>query len=219
MLQLYSVSKFFGKREVIKHISFALDTGDILGIYGRNGCGKSTLLKTIHGTLAASDINLTYNKIKVYPKDIITNKIIAYVPQHPFLPKNTKVRDLIPIYFAEEKEQDILFYDEIIKNFTAKRVHELSIGQRKYLEVILVSYLPHPFLFLDEPFSMLEPLQIERLKKHLLSLKKHKGLLITDHYYADVLEISTKHMIIHDGIGIPITSKDDLVTYQYLSKF
>lgn len=218
VLQLYSVSKHFGKKEVIRHISFVLKTGQILGLYGRNGSGKSTLLKTIHGSLTATDINLTYEETKIYPEEIISQQIISYVPQDPFLPKNTKVRDLILIYFSKEKQQDVLFYDEVIKDFTHQRVSELSIGQRKYLEVLLVSHLPHPFLLLDEPFSMLEPLQIERLKKHLLSLKSSKGIIITDHYYNEVLEISTDNMVMQDGVGIPITIKEDLVTYKYLSK-
>ncbi|WP_241780988.1 ATP-binding cassette domain-containing protein [Cochleicola gelatinilyticus] len=217
-LQLYKVHKSFGTKAIVTDVSFSLKTGEILGLFGRNGSGKSTLLKLIFGTLKADEIMLQLNKVSIAPSEVIKNKHIAYLPQHPFLPNAMRVRDVIPLFFSEEKYQDAIFYDPVIATFTARRIGELSHGQRKYFEVVLLGTLPHPFLFLDEPFSMLEPLQIQSVKEFLRKLQPTKGILITDHYYTEVLDVTTKNIIISEGVSHAITSTEDLKKFKYLRK-
>ncbi|PVW13060.1 ATP-binding cassette domain-containing protein [Marixanthomonas spongiae] len=218
VLQVHNARKSFGKNPVLKDVSFSLKTGDILGIFGRNGSGKSTLLKILFGTLSANSLHLEVNNEKISPSEVIKNQLIAYLPQHPFLPKNTKVRDIIPMYFQEEKEQDAVFYNRFVATLTHKKVGHLSQGERKFFEAILISHLSHPFLMLDEPFSMIEPLQTKALKDFLLKISETKGLIITDHYYTDVLDISTKNLILKAGKNQIVDSIDDLRTRGYLSK-
>ena len=218
IFKLHSASKSFGQKKVLDQVSLLLQTGEIIGIFGRNGCGKSTLLKMIFGTLPADSINMTIDDIPFSPLHNISAKQIAYLPQHSFTPQNIKVRDLIPIYFSEEEKQDAIFYDPLIANLAAQKVNTLSLGQRRYFEVLLLANLDHPFLMLDEPFSMIEPLYKVEIKKYLVHLKKKKGILITDHYYDDVLEITDKNYLIKDGKINPIASKESLRQMEYLSK-
>jgi ABC-type multidrug transport system ATPase subunit len=218
IFKLHNASINFGKKEVLKEVSFSLETGEISGIFGRNGCGKSTLLKMIFGTLKKGSVTISIDGINFNPSENISSECIAYLPQHSFLPKNNKVRDLIPIYFSEEKKQDAIFYDALIAKIAAKKVGELSLGQVRYLEVLLVGNLDHSFLMLDEPFSMIDPLYKIEIKNLLNKLKKEKGILITDHYYEDVLDITSKNLLIKNGVGIPIKSKEDLKRLEYLGK-
>ncbi len=218
ILKLHNASIKFKEKVVLKEVSFSLKTTEILGMFGRNGCGKSTLLKMIFGTQKKGLINISIDGKPFNSSDNISAACIAYLPQHSFLPRNIKVRDLIPIYFSEEKKQDIIFYDSLIAKLTAKKVGELSLGQIRYLEVLLVGNLGHPFLMLDEPFSMIEPLFKIEISKLLNNLKVEKGIIITDHYYEDVLRITTQNILIKDGIGITIESKEDLKKLEYLSK-
>ena len=217
-LVLHNATKAFQKKQILKEISFKLETGSIMGLFGRNGCGKSTLLKLLFGNIKADTIALEINGHAVNISEVIPKQLIAYLPQHPFLPKQAKVRDVIIMFHTDEKAQDRIFYDPYIATMTSKNVGNLSLGETKYLEVALLSHLPHPFLMLDEPFSMVEPLHKEKLKAYLTKLTSEKGILITDHYYQDVLEISNQNMVITEGIGIPIATKEDLKKYKYLSK-
>jgi ABC-type multidrug transport system ATPase subunit len=218
IFKLHNASINFGKKEILKEVSFSLETGEILGIFGRNGCGKSTLLKMIFGTLRKGSVTVSIDGKNFNPSENISSECIAYLPQHSFLPKNNKVRDLIPIYFLEEKNQDAIFYDALIAKIAAKKVGELSLGQVRYLEVLLVGNLDHSFLMLDEPFSMIDPLYKSEIKNLLNRLKTEKGILITDHYYEDVLDITSKNLLIKNGVGIPIESKEDLKKLEYLGK-
>jgi len=217
-LQLYSANKYFGKIQLLSDVSFTCETGEILGIFGRNGSGKSTLLKMIYGLMRADGIELSLDDKTVKPSEIISSKRIAYLPQHSFLPKQQRVRDIIPIYFSAEEKQDAIFYNPTIAKIASKRVGELSLGELKYFEVVLLGNLEHDFLILDEPFSMIEPLQKEALKGFLLQKKKEKGIIVTDHYYYDVLDITTKNIVIKDGIAHAIEHEEDLRKFEYLSK-
>ncbi len=202
----------------MKDVSFTLERGELLGLFGRNGSGKSTLLKLLFGTLKADELTLSIRDTPVKPSEVIPKQLISYLPQHPFLPKQLKVRDIIPLFHAAEAKQDAIFYDPHIATMTHKQTGALSLGELKYFEVVLLSHLPHPFLMLDEPFSMLEPLHKEKLKEFLVNLKTHKGILVTDHYYHDVLEISDKNIVLKEGVAHEAKTETDLRKFEYLTE-
>lgn len=216
VLQLHNAVLRFGNKKVLSEVFFTLKTGDILGIFGRNGCGKSTLLQMIFGTLKKGTVRLSVNGIAFNPSSNIASQCIALLPQHPILPRNLLVRDVIPIYFSEGKKQDSIFYDPLIANIADKKTGELSLGQARYFEVLLVANLNHPFLLLDEPFSLIEPLYKKKLKELLETIRPKKGIIMTDHYYNDVLDIATQNLLIKNGKGIPIENARDLQRLKYL---
>ena len=133
------------------------------------------------------------------------------------MPGSVKVRDLIPMYYQGQQQQDAIFYDPIIADYSDQRINELSHGQRKYFEVIFAAHLPAPLLLLDEPFSMLEPFQRERLQLFLREQSKQKGILVTDHYYQDVWSIATKNSVLSEGILHAVHTEADLRQFKYLS--
>ena len=139
----------------------SINTGDTLGLYGRNGCGKSTLLKLLFSTMVADSLKLKIDIKIISPESAGQKQLFAYITQHPFLSMNVRVRDIIPMYY-DGQEQDKIFYDKYVASFNARKVNELSLGQGRYFEVVLVGNLSAPFLVIDEPFSMIEPLHKER---------------------------------------------------------
>lgn len=216
LLEITNLNKFYGKHIILKNICFECKIGEIIGIFGRNGTGKSTLLKLIFGIVKADSILIRINSETISQKDIIASKKIAYLPQDTFLPKKYKVRDIIPLFFTNGDDQDKIFYSPQISSFKKTRIGNLSLGQLRYLELLIIGNLNHPFLMLDEPFSMIEPLYKDVIKDLLLKLKKSKGIILTDHYYHDVLEITNKNFIIKNAEKIEIKTKDDLIKYDYL---
>lgn len=218
ILQVYNAQKSFGKKEILKRVSFSVETDEILGIFGRNGCGKSTLLKILFGTVSSDLLDLEIDRKKINASQIIPKQLIGYVPQHPFLPKSLKVRDVILTCYQDEKQQDTVFYNPGVAKLTHKRVGELSLGELKYFEVILMGAGLHPFLLLDEPFSMVDPMMKDDMKTFFSEIKREKGIIITDHYYDDVLQTTSKNIVIKDGVSNKITTHEDLKRFEYLRK-
>ena len=217
-LQLNNISKSFGSKKIIESASFSCKTGEIIGIFGRNGCGKSTLLKTLFGTLTAEVLDLEMNGNRIAPGKVIPSETISYLPQENFLPKELKVRDVIPMFFPKGEEQDKIFYSEGVAAFDNTKVDNLSSGELRYLEILLLVHLKHPFMMLDEPFTMVEPLQKVAIQRLLRSFKNTKGFIVTDHYFRDVLEISTRNFVLTHGSLIEINDPEDLIKHNYLKQ-
>lgn len=215
-LEISGVYKSYGKKRILENIDFELKTGEILGIFGRNGSGKSSLLKMIFGTMTANHIQIKFDSEIIEPKEIIPRQLIGYLPQDSFLPKGTKVRDIIPLFCDDEEKQNKVFYAPGVSKFDNMKIGKLSMGQLRYLETLLVASLDHPFIMLDEPFSMIEPLYKERLKELLQNLSKSKGIIITDHYYHDVLNVTNANFLLKDGRKIKVSDKLDLVNNGYI---
>lgn len=215
LLSLKSVTKKFGRKTILSNISFDITQGEVLGVFGKNGSGKSTLLKILFGTLKSTSVELYYNKKSLNPKNVIYKELIGYLPQDHFLPKHLLVRDIIPLFY-DGNDQDIIFRAPFIERIAKRKAGTLSMGEKRYLELLLVANLEHPFLLLDEPFSMIEPLYKEKIKEFLISLKAKKGIILTDHYYQDVLDVTDKNILLKDGISYEVHSTEDLKQMSYL---
>ena len=216
LLKVTDLNKSYGKKPILRNINLECKVGEIIGIFGRNGTGKSTLLKLIFGTVKADSILIKVNSEIISQKAIIPSKKIGYLPQDTFLPKERKVREIIPLFFPNGDDQDKIFYSPQVSSFEKTKIGKLSLGQLRYLELLIIGNLKHQFIMLDEPFSMIEPIYKDVIKSLLLELKKTKGIILTDHYYNDVLEITDKNFVIKDSEIIEIIDKSDLVKYEYL---
>ena len=217
VMLVQGATKQYKEKLLFEGITIALEHCEIIGVLGRNGSGKSTLLEMIIGRSSWTTRSLYLNAQKVNPKQMIATQNIGYVPQQSFLPSTAKVSDVIGMYFEKEHVLDKIFYAPRISEIARQRVGKLSAGERRYLEILLVGHLNHDFLLLDEPFSMVEPMYIEYIKNFLIELKKDKGILITDHYYQEVLAITDRNYVLFNHKLEKVTSEEELRTYNYIS--
>ncbi|MCO5240504.1 MAG: ATP-binding cassette domain-containing protein [Chitinophagaceae bacterium] len=214
-LSISKISRYFGTKKILENVSFECRTGDIIGLFGRNGCGKSTLLNILFGTLKPASGNILINDVPL--RNNTGQKQIGYSHQEIFIPQDITVRNVIPLYFPGGEDQNKIFYSPGIPAMETTKVSNLSLGEQRYLQFLLVIYLSHPFILLDEPFSMVEPVYREIIKEKIRQLQPVKGFIITDHYYKDVLEIATKKLLMVPGNIITVTDEHDLTTAGYLS--
>jgi ABC-type multidrug transport system ATPase subunit len=213
-LSVNAITHCFGRKKVLEDISLECLTGEVVGLFGRNGCGKSTLLnilfgstRPLSGSVRVDDAPLLHN---------ITGKQVGYSHQEIFLPLNITVRNLIPLYFPSGEDQNKIFYSPGIHAMETTRVGKLSLGEQRYLQFLLIVHLPHPFILLDEPFSMVEPVFREIIKEKIREQQAVKGFIITDHYYKDVLDIATKKLLMQSGKLMPVNDEYDLSAAGYL---
>ena len=214
-LLVRSVRKRFGKLRVLEEVNFTCSTGEVLAIFGRNGTGKSTLLRILFGVLHPDQSDILLNNKPLLRNRL--NKFFGFHHQQVFLPKNMTVRNLVPLFFPDGEDQNKIFYDPNINRIEKQRISELSIGEQRYLQFLLLINSSHPFLLLDEPFSMTGPQITEIIKEKIIEKKDQKGFIITDHFYKDVLEISDRMKMMKNGVMISIADKSELVTHGYLS--
>ena len=162
--------------------------GSICALFGRNGSGKSTLLKVAAGQIEADTGIVIVDGVRLYKK-LIRKRFakIAYLPQDSMLPGDIKVKGLVKSFSIAK---DVL-KDPVIKPIQHQRVGNLSVGQRRYLEVSLLLSLGRPYMLLDEPFTGIEPLMIDHISSLIANAAQEgTGILVTDHYYQYLLDIA-----------------------------
>ncbi|WP_428658699.1 ATP-binding cassette domain-containing protein [Runella sp.] len=199
-LEADSIELAFGERKILQSIYLKMPFGEVTAILGRNGCGKSSLLQIIFGTLKPVYKSVRWDKRFVeYPYR--EQNLVRYLPQHPLTPPSMQVQKAFERYGAlvdaslNEKWQGI-------KN---KRFGELSGGERRFWETLLILYSPVQFILLDEPFSRLSPIYVELLKELIVAQKTQKGILITDHLYREVLDIADQTYLLQNGTTYLLT--------------
>lgn len=214
LLEIDSVLKVYGERQVLTDIYLKCETGDIIGMLGRNGSGKSTLLRILFGTLTA-DRKFIRIDGKVLTNPYKTKNELCFLPQHDILPKYLKAEKAIELYLGKEVVESF-FADQTIAKIKNNKVSELSKGELRYLEIKLLLNTESKFVLLDEPFNGVSPLLVGHIKSLIMESSKTKGIILTDHDYKNVLDVANRYCLIYDGGIKTITNKQELVKWGYI---
>ncbi|MBP1167832.1 ABC-type multidrug transport system ATPase subunit [Chryseobacterium sp. PvR013] len=215
-LHVDSLTKSFNERKILQDVYIGCETGQITGLLGRNGSGKSTLLKIIFGVISG-DTQFIKCDNKVLKSTSDRKNRISYLPQDLFLPKYETVKNLIPL-FCNKENTNLLFALEFIQPLLHEKIKNLSKGEQRIIETLMIIYSETDFVLLDEPFHSLSPKVCEELKKIILQQSKYKGFIISDHNYQDVLDISDHIYLLSDGHLKQIQDFKELQRYNYLPK-
>ncbi len=214
LLEVDSIRKAYGDKQVLTDIALKCQSGDILGLLGRNGSGKSTLLKIIFGTLPADYKFIRIND-KILEHPFKSKNTITYLSQDNFLPKNITVKQVVEI-FSNDLNPKEFFEDEVFSKVSDTKIRDLSGGESRYLEVKLLLTLDSLFVLLDEPFNGISPLHIEKVKNMIRDKSSIKGIFLTDHDYRNVLDVATSFYLLFDGGLKPVKTKQDLIDWGYV---
>jgi ABC-type multidrug transport system ATPase subunit len=213
-LKVDSVQLDFDGRKILQDVFLDCKQGEILGMLGRNGSGKSSLLKIIFGTLAPLFKHVSINGQFIH-KGYHHNRI-AYLPQHNYLPDGIKIGKLCKM-LVDEKHWDEFTKLDIYVNHSNKTAGELSGGELRQVETLMIIYSRADFILLDEPFTHISPVQTEGFKQLLRETAKTKGIILTDHQYYNIIDVSDRLMLLDNGYTRHIKHADELVRYGYLS--
>ena len=202
-----------GRKQILTGATLNAEKGHITGLLGRNGAGKTSLLQCIFGARAAQECDVFLNGVKIF-RPFTANGLVNYLPQKPFLPPTLTLKKITQHYHTDADHIATLF--PVIATHLNNRVNELSGGLERLFSLLLLLFAPTRFTLLDEPFTHLAPAHIEVLKQVLATQKQNKGIIITDHMYRHVLDLSDKLYLMKEGRSILIRDWDDLVLHGYV---
>ncbi|RYE21810.1 MAG: ATP-binding cassette domain-containing protein [Sphingobacteriaceae bacterium] len=214
MLKVDSVELNFNGRKILQGIYLDCKENEVVGLLGRNGCGKSSLLKIIFGT-----VNPTFKHISV--DDLVIDKgyqhnQIAYLPQHHFLPNHLSVSKLAAVMIDSDYWDEFTELEIFQKN-QHKKSAQLSGGELRQIETLLILYSSARYILLDEPFIHLSPIQAAEFKKIIRLRAKTKGIIVTNHQYRSILEISDRIFLLNNGYTNIIRETADLIEHGYIN--
>lgn len=195
ILEADGIQLQFGNRSILSDIYIACNKGSIIGLLGRNGQGKSCLLQAVFGTLQCEK-SIRINRIS-YNEAFKKPDLINYLPQFHFIPKDLTLKDIFKLYELDYTVFELHFPSFNLTNNQAFR--NLSGGEKRLIEIYIILESNGQFALLDEPFTLLNPIQIESVKAYIQSKKKRKGIIITDHLYHHILDISNTNYLLVNG--------------------
>ncbi|UAY55297.1 ATP-binding cassette domain-containing protein [Arachidicoccus terrestris] len=210
ILEIDSIILELGARRILSDIYIKCETGKVTTLVGANGSGKSCLLNIIMGKLTplSKSVRIDNKPLKsVYPD-------INYLPQVPFVPGRLTVSRVFSDY--QVRLEEFINHFPSFKTKVKHRFRQLSGGERRLIEVYLLVKTPAKFTLLDEPFTHIVPVHLEKIKPVIQS-EKTKGFLITDHLYKEVMDIAQNRYLLQQGKTWPVKDMADLQRLGYIN--
>jgi lipopolysaccharide export system ATP-binding protein len=210
MLSAQHLVKAFAGRRVIEEVTLQLERGEVVGLLGPNGAGKTTTFQMLTGMIRpdAGAIVLDGHDVTAMPFYDRARFGIAYLPQAPFVPRALTVEQNIRLVLearladqaAQKMKMDDLLAEFRLGDLRAKKVGDLSGGQRRRCEIAITLACEPSFAMLDEPFAGVDPHATEEIGRMIHHLAERDiGVLITDHKARELLGIVHRAYVIESG--------------------
>lgn len=201
MLKVEHVTKYYGNFKAVDDLSFEVNSGEIFGLLGVNGAGKTTTFRMIMGLLDKTKGNITLDGKNIDYS--VTDKIGFLTEERSLLTKLTVKEQAI--YFGALKGMsnkkilerlDYLLDKFGMTEYKDKKIKELSKGNQQKVQFITAILNEPKLLILDEPFSGLDPFNVELFKEEILNLSKKGSMIIFSSHRMEHVELFCKKLVI-----------------------
>lgn len=205
MLKVENITKYYNKVKAVDNLSFTVDKGEIFGLLGENGAGKTTTFRIILGLINASS-----GKVTLDGKEIdysLTDKI-GYVTEERSLLTKMTVKEQILLYGVLKGMNEDNILKEMhkwlkkfqIADYENRKIKELSKGNQQKIQFIAAVINKPKLLILDEPFSGLDPINVEMLKKAIKELQDAGcSIIFSSHQMEQIEDFCEKLVILSHG--------------------
>jgi len=201
MLKVEHVTKYYDDFKAVDDLSFEVNEGEIIGLLGVNGAGKTTTFRMIMGLLEMSDGKITFDGMPIDYNQ--TDKIGFLTEERSLLTKLTVKEQALFYGNLKGMEDDIILkkLDELLLKFGVseyknKKIKELSKGNQQKIQFIMSILNSPKLLILDEPFSGLDPFNIELFKNEIIELSKKGCSIIFSSHRMDHVELFCEKIIV-----------------------
>ena len=217
------LQKRYGKRTVVKDVSFNVRSGEVVGLLGPNGAGKTTCFYMVVGLVGADKGDVTIDNISLVrqPMHVRSRHGLSYLPQEASIFRKLTVEENIRavlelqrddngkrLHRAEiQRQLHQLVADLQIGHILQSPAPALSGGERRRVEIARTLATNPRFVLLDEPFAGVDPIAVIDIQRIIQFLTERGiGVLITDHNVRETLGICDRAYIISDGT---VLAEDD----------
>ena len=211
MIEVNNITKKFGRKKILKGLSFTAEKGQITCLIGINGAGKTTALNAI--------MNLTpinSGKILIDGK-LITKKsyqTIAFIPDTIAMLSQLTIKQAMDfmkdfyITWNQERANELLTFFQLTEK---EKIADLSKGNTAKINLMLGLSLDVDYLLMDEPFSGIDIFSREQITNVFTShLIEGRGVIITTHEINDIEHLIDKAILIDDGVVVKEFNAEDM---------
>ena len=220
IIEVQNVSKSFGPKRALDHVSLEIPEGKIFGLLGPNGAGKSTLIRIINRITIASEGTILFQGHPITEQDVAR---IGYLPEERGLYRKMKVGDQA-MYLAQLKgmsardaavELKKWFVRFGIQDWWNKKVEELSKGMAQKVQFITTVVHKPSLMILDEPFSGFDPVNAELIRKEILRLKEEGATVILSTHNMESVEALCDEIALINNARLVVSGGTDEIRRRY----
>lgn len=202
VLEVTNLKKYYATQKAVDDVSFTLAPGSIFGLLGPNGAGKTTLIRMITGIFYPDEGQILFNGKKFDPLNDVIN--IGYMPEERGLYKKMKIGEQA-VYLSQLKGLDKATATQKVKEWFIKfemqswwnkKVEDLSKGMQQKLQFVVTVLHQPKLIILDEPFSGLDPVNAELIKKEIYNLAQNGSSIIFSTHRMEQVEEICDHIIL-----------------------
>lgn len=217
-IKIDSLSKYYGKQEVLKKISFEIKENEIVGFIGPNGAGKTTTMKIICGLIPPSGGTVEINGQPISKNLTDNKKLIGYLPENNPVYADMYIKEylafIVDIYNLSGNRNALI--DAIIDKTglnreNHKKIGELSKGYRQRIGLAQAMIHDPEILILDEPTTGLDPNQIIEIRNLIAEAGKKKTIILSTHIMQEVEAICDRIIIISKGKIVANGTRDEIL--------
>jgi ABC-2 type transport system ATP-binding protein len=207
-VEVNHVSKSYADKIAVDDLSFSVAQGEIFGLIGPNGAGKTTTIRMMMDIIKpdSGEVAILGKKL-----DEATKNSLGYLPEDRGLYKKLRVMETI-VYLASlkgmnprtvtEKAERLLAQMDMLTS-RRKKIEELSKGMGQIIQFIVTIIHDPQLVILDEPFSGLDPVNTELIKKMLVDLRSQgKAIILSMHQMNQVEELSDRILMVNKGKAV-----------------
>jgi ABC-2 type transport system ATP-binding protein len=222
LVNVNNLTRYYGEHCAVDHVSFELNTGDILGFLGPNGAGKSTSMQMLCGNLAPSEGEITIDGVDLLDNPKAAKSALGYLPELPPLYKELSVDEYLR-YCAQLHRlanSKITAAVDVSKQRcgltdTGKRlIGNLSKGYQQRVGIAQAIIHSPRVIILDEPTVGLDPIQIREIRELIIELGKEHGIILSTHILPEVQAVCNRVQIINHGRLVFASDMDSLLHRQ-----
>ena len=207
MIEIKNLTKNFGAKRAVDDLSFTVRPGVAYGFLGRNGAGKTTTIRILMNVFREDSGEALFDGVPAYKE----SKKIGYLPEERGLYVKRGILEQL-IYFGRLKGMDRQFAEREAKakleemdaaEYTYKKLETLSKGNQQKIQLAVAMMGDPDVIILDEPFSGLDPINAQVLKKAVRrQVDEGRTVIFSSHQMAQVEEFCDDICIIDKGHAV-----------------
>ena len=201
MLKVENITKYYGNFLAVDNLSFTVKPGEIFGLLGVNGASKTTTFRMIMGLLDPTSGSISLDEKKI---DYDMTDQIGFLTEERSLLTKLTVLEQCEFYgtlkgMSKQKIHERLEYllDKFgISEYKNKKIKELSKGNQQKIQFITAIINEPRLLILDEPFSGLDPFNVELFKQEIVEMAKKGSMIIFSSHRMELVELFCKKIVV-----------------------
>ena len=211
LVEFKNVYKTYGKKEVLKDVSFKIESGKIIGLLGKNGVGKSTIIKLLNDLITPTKGEVLFDGLK---PGVESKQRISYLPEKTYLDRSMKVKEVLKYFSEFYSDFNIERAKELLKDLNLDLedyLIKMSKGMLEKLQLVLTMSRDADLYILDEPLGGVDPATRDYILDTILSnFKEGSSVIVSTHIISDIEKILDEVIFIDKGEIVLYENADDL---------